>query len=361
MDHIEKLLKDCEQGSLGRRQLLQALGLAATAAFGAGVLPKAAAAYGGQAAAGSRTFPVTHVNHLSYASPNYAKTRDFYVDLFGMRVVWDNGKQCGLEFGDPKAPNGLYIRDLSTNTGRVPNVKANVSHIAFAMNNFLRYKAAIKAEIDRRALTNVTPDGEHGWIFDDPNGYMLNITPITDPAMYPGAGGPCLEAASAKCKEGLAEGKKNLANVPKPSGKGFNAYAYSHIVLNCKDIAKGKEFYQNFMGMKVIHDQPADPAKKQTAQCFLRFGQNTLYLRPAGPDGKPFCNHFALVVKDFDQAKVEAELTRRGLKPKPDSKLGWTIADPDGLRIEVAGWGLPEHIANECHGAAPNCPGGDRG
>ena len=97
MDHIEKLLKDCEQGSLGRRQLLQALGLAATAAFGAGVLPKAAAAYGGQAAAGGRTFPVTHVNHLSYASPNYAKTRDFYVDLFGMRVVWDNGKQCGLE------------------------------------------------------------------------------------------------------------------------------------------------------------------------------------------------------------------------------------------------------------------------
>ncbi len=62
-----------------------------------------------------------------------------------------------------------------------------------------------------------------------------------------------------------------------------------------------------------------------------------------------------------DAEALLTELKRRGLEPKPDSKLAWTIADPDGIRIEVAGWGLPEHIANDCHGANTNCPGGAKG
>jgi hypothetical protein len=47
--------------------------------------------------------------------------------------------------------------------------------------------------------------------------------------------------------------------------------------------------------------------------------------------------------------------------PKPDSTLAWTIADPDGFRLEVAGWGLPEHIANDCQGSNADCPGGAKG
>jgi len=39
---------------------------------------------------------------------DYAKVRDFYIDLFGMKCVWDDGKQCSLEFGDP--PNAIYLR-----------------------------------------------------------------------------------------------------------------------------------------------------------------------------------------------------------------------------------------------------------
>ena len=112
-----------------------------------------------------------------------------------------------------------------------------------------------------------------------------------------------------------------------------------------------RDFYRDLLGMKVIYEQPAP-----NRQIFLRFGRNTLYLRKTANAGdKAFCNHFAFVVDDYNQAKVEAELKRRGLDPKPDSKLAWTITDPDGMRIEVAGWGLPEHIANDCHGAS-HCP-----
>jgi hypothetical protein len=51
------------------------------------------------------------------------------------------------------------------------------------------------------------------------------------------------------------------------------------------------------------------------------------------------------VIDKYDRGRVEAELKRRGLDPKPYSPLAWTIADPDGMQIEVAGWGLPEHLA----------------
>jgi len=361
--HIDELLQDAERGKIDRRRLLQLLGVGAGAAFAAAAMPKAAAAFASssaQAASGGKTFPVTTVNHLSLAVADYVKSRDFYIDLFGMRVAWDDGKGCALEFGSLMSPNGLYIRPVSK-----PGDKPLINHFAYGIPNFMTHKMAMKAEMDRRGLANVRPDGEHGWICNDPAGYMLNTwVPEKDPAMFPGAASPCEVADSAKCRDGFQAGLKNLSAVPKPSGKGFKATSFSHVVLNVPeaDIPKEREFYSNCLGMKVIYDQPADPAKKQNPQVFLRFGRNTLYLRPtAKPDDKPYCNHFAFVVENYDQAKVETELNRRGLNPKPDSKLAWTIADPDGFRIEVAGWGLPEHIANDCHGANSNCPGGVKG
>jgi catechol 2,3-dioxygenase-like lactoylglutathione lyase family enzyme len=358
-NHIVKLLMDVEGGRIDRRRLLQALGLSAAGAFAAGALPKAAAAFAAGAAqdgaAAGKSFPVTTVNHLALATASYAKSRDFYVDLFGMRVAWDDGTKCGLEFGSMTSPNGMYITQLAK-----PGDKPTVSHFAFGIPNFASQRAAMKAELDRRGVKNARADGEVGWSGNDPAGYALNIwVPEKDKAMFPGAANVCDEAASEKCKGAYAAGLKNLAAVPKPSGKGFKATSFSHMVLNVPeaDMRAERDFYRDLLGMKVIYEQPAP-----NPQIFLRFGRNTLYLRKtANPGDKPYCNHFAFVVDNYDQAKVEAELKRRGLDPKPDSKLAWTITDPDGMRVEVAGWGLPEHIANDCHGANTNCPGGARG
>jgi catechol 2,3-dioxygenase-like lactoylglutathione lyase family enzyme len=362
--NIEKLLRDVQNGTMNRRVLLQALGLSATSAIVASALPKVALADAPSVVqsgtGGGKTFPVTTINHLALAVTDYAKSRDFYVDLFGMRVAWDDGKGCALEFGSLTSPNGMYIRSVSK-----PGEKPLINHIAFGIPDFMTHKMAMKAEMERRGLTNIRPDGERGWSCNDPAGYMLNIwVPEKDPAMFPGAASPCADANSTKCKDAFQVGLKNLSAVTKPSGKGFKGTSFSHVVLNvpAADIAKEREFYSNCLGMKAIYDQPADPAVKQNAQVFLRFGRNTLYLRPtAKTDDKPYCNHFAFVIENFDQTKVEAELRRRGFDPKPDSKLAWTIADPDGFRIEVAGWGLPEHIANDCHGANSKCPGGAKG
>ena len=39
-------------------------------------------------------------NHINYQVPDYTKVRDFYVNLYGMKLVYDDGKQCSVECGD---------------------------------------------------------------------------------------------------------------------------------------------------------------------------------------------------------------------------------------------------------------------
>lgn len=344
-------------GKINRRQALKSLGLIVSVSFASSAFSKAAAelmASDAQGAVtGARAFPATTVNHLAMSAASYPKSRDFYVDLLGMRVAWDDGKQCALEFGSLTSPNGMYIRALR------PGEKPTIGHMAFGIPNFVAQKAAMKAEMERRGVKNIRPDGEHGWSCDDASGYLLNIwVPEKDKAMFPGAAAPCESAASAKCEAAWEAGEKNLSAAPKPSGKGFQATSYSFIVLNVPDVSKDRDFYRDLLGMKVIFDRP----EGSSAECFLRFGQNTLWLRKtSNPTGKPYCNQFGFTVENYDQKRVEAELRRRGLNPKPDSKLSWSFVDPDGYRIGVSGAGFSEHIANDCRGSNATCPGGPAG
>src|SRR2546425_3570146 len=90
---IAKLLQDFEQGKMNRRQLIQSLSVAAAAAAAAaGMAPAAKAA--------SNPLEALYVNHISYQVNDYKKVRDFYVDLLGMKITEDDGKQCRLVIGN---------------------------------------------------------------------------------------------------------------------------------------------------------------------------------------------------------------------------------------------------------------------
>jgi hypothetical protein len=102
MEHlIAKLLQNFEQGKMTGLQLIQSLALAATAASAASAVPTAAA--------DGKGFKAITVNHISYQVADYAKTRDFYADLLGMKVSQDDGKQCFLSFGDTFMPEWLVV------------------------------------------------------------------------------------------------------------------------------------------------------------------------------------------------------------------------------------------------------------
>jgi catechol 2,3-dioxygenase-like lactoylglutathione lyase family enzyme len=151
---ISNLVQDFEEGKMSRRQLIQSLAVAVTAAAVVGAKPAAAAE--------GKGFKAIGVNHISYQVADYAKTRDFYSDLFSMPVVEDTGSQCYLTFGD----SFLIPRNHSGNTPRI-------DHIAYTIENW--DKDAVEAELRRRGL-QPKPDTENSFHVKDPNGFDLQIS-----------------------------------------------------------------------------------------------------------------------------------------------------------------------------------------
>src|SRR5437016_8071281 len=133
---IAKLVQDFEQGKMNRRQLVQSLSIAAAAA----AVPTTV--IGAQAPAPTGKLEAGYVNHISYSVNDYKKVRDFYVDLLGMKVTQDDGKQCRLVFGN----NILIPRN------RASGGPAKVDHIAYTVTNWDAEKDGLEAELKRRKL-----------------------------------------------------------------------------------------------------------------------------------------------------------------------------------------------------------------
>jgi len=155
MEHrIGKLPHDFEQGRMDRRQLIRSIAVAAAAA-------SAAAAEG-------KGFKAVTVNHISYTVADYAKTRDFYADLLGMKVSQDNGRQCYMSFGD----TFLLPRNARPNA-KTPQPTPRVDHIAYTIDNWNTKE--VEAELRRRGL-EPRPDTENSFHVKDPDGFDLQIS-----------------------------------------------------------------------------------------------------------------------------------------------------------------------------------------
>ena len=158
MEHIiGKLLQDYEHGKMTRRQLIRTLALTATAASAVGTAEAAAPAN------------AIYINHVSMQVADYAKTRDFYSGLFGMKVTNDDGKtQCRLTFGD----NILIARNASSR----PGGKVGVDHIAYTLANWdtdKTVKPTVEAELKRRGLKVRATEGS--FHVQDPDGFEAQM------------------------------------------------------------------------------------------------------------------------------------------------------------------------------------------
>lgn len=155
---ITRLLEDFEQGKISRRQLIQSLALSAAATSAASV--PAAGAEG-------KVLRATYINHVSYQVADYAKTRDFYVNLFGMKVSEDDGKsQCRLSFGD----NILIVR---TRPSKTP--PPLVDHIAYTIANWDTEKDDVEAELKRRQIKIARGDAKTSFHILDPDGFEVQF------------------------------------------------------------------------------------------------------------------------------------------------------------------------------------------
>ena len=145
---IAKLLGELEEGRISRRQLIRSL---------------AALAAAGSAAAQPGGFEAIAVNHISYQVSHYAKTRDFYAGLLGMKVSHDNGRECQLSFGSSI---------LLPRNGRAGTRLPRIDHVAYTIENWNR--DAVERELKRRGL-QPRPDTDDSFHVQDPDGFDLQI------------------------------------------------------------------------------------------------------------------------------------------------------------------------------------------
>jgi catechol 2,3-dioxygenase-like lactoylglutathione lyase family enzyme len=159
MEHvIAELLQNFEQGKMTRRQLIQSLALAATAASAASAAPAAPA--------DSQVVKAVYLNHVGYQVADYGRSRDWYADLFGMKVALDDGKKANLSLGESLL---IFHPRKSTDT-------PVVDHICFTIADWDKDKSVrdkVGAELKRRGL-EVQPSTGSLHI-KDPDGFRVQI------------------------------------------------------------------------------------------------------------------------------------------------------------------------------------------
>jgi len=158
---IANLLQDFEHGKMTRRQLIQSLALAATASA-ASVVPAAAAV----AASDSTILKATYLNHVGYQVKDYARSRDWYGELFGMKVALDDGKKANMAVGESLL---IFHTKQSASTPTVDHVCLTLA----GWDTDKSVKEKVAAELKRRGLEVRTTEGSYH--FKDPDGFELQV------------------------------------------------------------------------------------------------------------------------------------------------------------------------------------------
>ena len=155
---IAKLLQDFERGKMTRRQLIQSLALAATAASTA----SAALAPAGD----SNVLKAVYLNHVGYQVADYKRSRDWYGELFGMKVALDDGRKANMGVGESLL---IFHNRPSASTPTVDHVCLTIAD----WDKDPSVKERVGAELKRRGLETRTTAGSYH--FKDPDGFELQI------------------------------------------------------------------------------------------------------------------------------------------------------------------------------------------
>ena len=128
-----------------------------------------------------KAFRATCVHHISHVCADYGKVRDYYLDLWSMRKISDDGKvavvEFGGSFGDP--PQQVWLRG-----GLKPGEKQYVDHVGYAIEDF--NSTRVEAELMRRGLSPISA-GPSAWAIRDVAGFPIQICdtkPITPADAY---------------------------------------------------------------------------------------------------------------------------------------------------------------------------------
>ena len=259
---FSQLFNDFDGGRISRRQLLQALAVAAVAvpasSFGQGTPARGAAPGDSGRAGGGRgrgnvqrdTTPLVMpfeptgwntvwLDHFNYQCVDYKKAAAFYCALMGWKVRAIDGHSATLDIGENVG--GIVIRDgltvppppAITDAGlgvTRPQIRAVYDGFAWGIDQWDEKK--VKAELEKRGLNPVARNrGEYrSFWFKDPDGFDVAVT------------------------NGTRENRRKTPVDPKLQAKppfeptNWNTLYLDHISFEVPDYRRSAAFYQALLG-----------------------------------------------------------------------------------------------------------------
>jgi catechol 2,3-dioxygenase-like lactoylglutathione lyase family enzyme len=135
---------------------------------------------------------------------------------------------------------------------------------------------------------------------------------------------------------------------------GWKTAALDHISFSVSDYRRSAAFYRDLMGWTIRSDNGASQATLDInglGEIIIRNRRDPSAVAgaapaaaPAGGAGRPpvtgVINHISWGVDPWDTQKVESELKRRGLNPRPDMVgddfKSYHVLDPDGWDLQIS-------------------------
>jgi catechol 2,3-dioxygenase-like lactoylglutathione lyase family enzyme len=329
--HLHTLLEAFDRGRLSRRQLLQALGVAAA------LRPASAFAQGqcGGAKAGTPECDTTPaklpfeptgwktvlLDHFSCQAADYAKEAAFYQTLMNWPIRSDDGRQALLDIGDwggllirggyvapppPPAPpaaasGGTGGPDAGQGRPRAPR-NAVIDGFCWGIEPW--DAKTVEAELKNRSLT---PVADHHGDFQsfrvkDPDGFDLQIS----------------NGTRQNRRHGPANGKTSAAAPFAPTT--WKTVWLDHISFEVSNYKETVAFYSALLGWKPGPDEGSqNPCQiGELGEVIIRRNFRGGAAAATAPRGASI-GHISFGIASFDPDEVKAELTKRGLNAREDT------------------------------------------
>jgi catechol 2,3-dioxygenase-like lactoylglutathione lyase family enzyme len=358
-DALTSLFDDFDHGTISRRQLLQALGLAAIAA------PMSAFAQGrcGGARAGTPECDTTpakapfeptgwktvSMDRFTLQTTDYKREAAFYAALMNWKVRSDDGTKAVLDIGDdvgsviirggyvaPPAPPPRPQQAGDTTGGgrgggrgnRAP-VRAVWDSFAWGIDPWDAKK--VEAELRKRGL-NPVADNEgkdfQSFHVKDPDGFDVQIT----------------NGNRKNRRQGSASGQ--LAIAPLFDSTDFKTVWLDHISFAVTNYKESTAFYSTLLGWKPRGDEGSQNECEigDVGNIIIRGGggggrggapgggtgdsTGGRGGQAAAPIRRAVINHISFGLATWDTDHVKAELDKRGLSARPDTGGSLEIHDP---------------------------------
>jgi catechol 2,3-dioxygenase-like lactoylglutathione lyase family enzyme len=296
MDHARRVYPV----SVSRRQALALLGALAT-------LRGAWGGKGAGAAEAGMLQPVS-LDHVNIRVSNVARSAAFYMGLFDTPVL----RSAGLRARPDSPPSEAYFLRfgegyLAMSQAYAPD-SPGLDHYSVGLRDYEQAKMAAKLRDNGFAAE---PRGAADiWARDLDGNYIQLRTP----------GGWARQSATPF---------SGAARV----GPALSPLAMSRISLRSADLARAADYYGRLFGTE-------SAAAASVRSRAFSIGDAVLELVSVAGDSAPSSrlgmDHIRIAIKDFNAETVGRLLRERGIEMSATAQGAVRIADPDGIRIELA-------------------------